>query len=251
MPTTMTSFNQDQQNAAATGFGGSATAAITARGGTRAPASAAAPNAGRIVDADDGTSRHGTARIRSSTTSKDGISWECSNLLHFEDISNDIEDDDSSSVSSDDDNDNDNAPKNRNSASASARRRTHAVNNDLANAFSNGLTMRRTSSVKSFQQKIIHKHTSSGSLTRVTSLHASSGNGNGGSSSRSYLSFGSGPDAAGGVALRTATDTTSGTGAGSNANFEYQRGNDIGSSSQSRRNANASSAGRALLDRRN
>ena len=250
MSTTMTSFNQDQE---ATGFGGSsATAATIATGGTGAPAPATAPNAGRIVDADDGTtSRHGTARIRSSTTSKDGISWECSNLLHFEDISNDIEDDDSSSVSSDDDNDNDNAPKNRNSASASARRRTHAVNNDLANAFSNGLTMRRTSSVKSFQQKIIHKHTSSGSLTRVTSLHASSGNGNGGSSSRSYLSFGSGPDAAGGVALRTATDTTSGTGAGSNANFEYQRGNDIGSSSQSRRNANASSAGRALLDRRN
>ena len=247
----MTSFNQDQQNAAATGFGGSATAAITARGGTRAPASAAAPNAGRIVDADDGTSRHGTARIRSSTTSKDGISWECSNLLHFEDVNKEVEDDGDSSVSSDDDNDNVNAPKNRNNASASTRRRTHAVNNDLANAFSNGLTMRRTSSVESFQQKIIEKHTSSGSLNRVSSLHASSGNGNnGGSSLRSYLSFGRGPDAAGGVPLRTATGATSGTGAGSNANFEHQRGNGIGSSSQSRRNASASSAGRALLDRR-
>ena len=241
----MTSFNQDQQDAAAT-------ADTIATGGTGTPAPATAPSADRIIDADGTMSRRGTARIRSSTTSKDGISWECSNLLHFEDISKEVEDDGDSSVSSDDDNDNDNAPKNRNNASASTRRRTHAVNNDLANAFSNGLTMRRTSSVETFQQKIIEKHTSSGSLTRVSSLHASSSNGNnGGSSLRSYLSFGRGPDAAGGVALRTATGTTSRTGAGSNANFEHQRGNGIGSSSQSRRNANASSAGRALLDRRN
>lgn len=257
MPKTMTSFNQDQQNAAARSSG-SATATTAIRGGT--PASASVPSADRTIDVADGTTaaRHGTAKIRSSSTSKDGISWECGNLLHFEDINNAVEDDDDSSVSSDDswndvdnDNDNDNAPKNPNSASTSTgSRRTHAVNNDLANAFSTGLTMRRTSSVESFQQKIIQKHTSSGSLTRVSSLHASSGNGNGGSSLRSYLSFGRGPDAAGGAALRTATGTTSGTGAGSNSNFGYQRGNDIGSS-QSRRNANASSAGRALLDRRN
>ena len=227
----MTSLNQDQQNAA-TGSSSSATAAT--------PASVA-PSAGRTIDDAVGTTaaRHGTVRIRPSSTSKDGISWECATLLHFEDISKEIEDDgDSSSVSSDDssnDVDNNNAPKNRNTS----------TNNDLANAFSTGLMMRRKSSVESFQQKIIHKHTSNGNLSRVSSLHASSGNGGGGSSLRSYLSFGSGPDAAGGIVLSTTT------GADSNANFEYQRGNDIGNSSQSRRNANATSAGRALLDRSN
>ena len=238
MPTTMTSLNQDQQNAA-TRSSGSATAAIRA---------SVAPSAGRIIDDAEGTTaaRHGTARIRSSATSKDGISWECGNLLHFEDISKEVEDDDDSSVSSDDSSNDAN-----NDASTTSRRKTNAVNNDLANAFSSGLTMRRTSSVESFQQKIIHKHTSNGNLSRVSSLHASSGNGGGGLSLRSYLSFGSGPDAAGGTALRTATGATSGTGAGSNANFEYQQGNGVGGSSLSRRNANATSAGRALLDRRN
>ena len=243
----MTSFNQDHQDAAAPASGSS----------TTDRAANVANNAVQI-DADRTTTirGQGTARIRSSSTSKDGISWECGNLLHFEDINNEVEDDDSS-VSSDDssvDGDNDNKAKKHTTttSSSSSRRRTRAVNNDLANAFSSGLTMRRTSSVESFQQKIIEKHTSSGSLSRVSSLHASSGSGGRGSSLRSYLSFSSsGFDAAGGVAPRTATGTSS-AGAGSNTNFEHQRGNNgIGSSSQSRRNASATSAGRALLDRRN
>ena len=243
---TMTSFNQDHQDAAAPASGSS----------TTDRAANVANNAVQI-DADRTTTirGQGTGRIRSSSTSKDGISWECGNLLHFEDINNEVEDDDSS-VSSDDssvdgDSGKDNNAKKR-STTTTSRRRTRAVNNDLANAFSSGLTMRRTSSVESFQQKIIEKHTSSGSLSRVSSLHASNGSGGRGSSLRSYLSFSSsGFDAAGGVAPRTATGTSS-AGAGSNANFEHQRGNNgIGSSSQSRRNASATSAGRALLDRRN
>ena len=101
-------------------------------------------------------------------------------------------------------------------------------------------TLSRISSVDTFRSRVIEKHTSSGSLTRVTSLPTNATNG---SSLRSYLSFACGPDAAAGPGptRRLATGTTT------NDDFDSQDNNN--NNQQRQRNAAASSAGRSMLGR--
>lgn len=236
----MTSSNHDQQqDAAATGR--LLTVASTA----------AERSAGTIITAEriDRNRIETTSRIRSSTSVKEGISWECSNLLHFEDINNEVQDDDSSDDSGDESSDDDcngsDNDKGQKTTKKHSKSRKTSVNDDLMTAFSSGLTIRRNSLVESFHQNVVKKHISAGSLSRVSSSCDATASGNNSSSLRSYLSFSSGPDAAAGYASAHRTSTGS-TGAGLNANFDFE----VTVSSQGR-NANASSAGRALLDRRN
>ena len=163
-----------------------------------------------------------TGRIRpSGSSSKDGISWECSNLLHFDDICRELaEEEEMNGIE-----------ELHHSSSSSLSLPPRAIASDG--------TLSRISSVETFRNRVIEKHTSSGSLTRVTSLPT---NANNGSSLRSYLSFASGPDAAAGPGptRRLATGTTS------NADFDSQANNN---NQQRQRNAAASSAGRSMLGR--
>ena len=163
-----------------------------------------------------------TGRIRpSGSSSKDGISWECSNLLHFADICRELAEEEEM----------DGIEELHHSSSSSLSLPPRAIASDGT------LSVSRISSAETFRNRVIEKHTSSGSLSRVTSLSANASNG---SSLRSYLSFSSGPDAAAGPARSLAAGTTS------NANFDSQANNN---DQQRQRNAAASSAGRSMLGR--
>ena len=177
----------------------------------------------RSAAASDASSNTCTIRTRrihpsGSSSARDGISWECSNLLHFEDISRELDEEEEMEIDQ------------LQNSSSSLPLPPRAVESDG--------TLSRISSVDTFRSRVIEKHTSSGSLSRVTSLSANASNGS--SSLRSYLSFSSGPDAAAGPARRLGTVTTS------NANFNSQANNN---DQQRQRNAAASSAGRSMLGR--
>ena len=176
----------------------------------------------RAAGASSTTRTRRTGRIRpSGSSSKDGISWECSNLLHFDDICRELDEEEEM----------DGIEELHNSSSSSLALPPRA--------FASDGTLSRVSSVDTFRSRVIEKHTSSGSLTRVTSMSTNASNG---SSLRSYLSFSSGPDAAAGPGptRRLAAGTTS------NANFDSQANNN---NQQRQRNAAASSAGRSMLGR--
>ena len=161
-----------------------------------------------------------TERIRpSGSSSRDGISWECSNLLHFYDICRELDEEEEM----------DGIEELHHSSTSSLSLPPRTVASDGA--------LSRISSVDTFRSRVIEKHTSSGSVSRVTSLSTNASNG---SSLRSYLSFSSGPDAAAGPALRSAAGTTS------NAHFDSHANNN---QQQRQRNAAASSAGRSMLGR--
>lgn len=180
----------------------------------RSAAAAAAADASSITR----TTRTGRIRPSGSSSTRDGISWECSNLLHFDDICRELDEEEEMDVD-----------QLHDSSSSSLALRPRAVASDG--------TLTRISSVDTFRSRVIEKHTSSGSLSRVTSLSTNASNG---SSLRSYLSFSSGPDAAAGPARRLGNVTTS------NANFDSRANNN---DQQRQRNAAASSAGRSMLGR--